>query len=143
MNKKNPNEIYDDRVIKTSLNIKRDVMIQVKKRMRDLDIECFSWYIRALINQDLEALKNVTLSEFMGIKRKTQQEQIDEILLRVKNNPIPESKKISIVEMPAHQDYVDPPRRYSGFIAGQLRNIFVLWWAKKKNEQYKINQSST
>jgi hypothetical protein len=67
---RSPNEIYEDTIVKTTINIDKDMMLQVKGRMRDLHLKHFSVYMRALIDQDLRSSRKqiISLTDFLGME---------------------------------------------------------------------------
>ena len=67
---RNPNEIYDDTVVKTTVNIDLDMMAGVRERMRQLRLKHFSVYLRALIDHDLKQTQKeiISLSKFLGME---------------------------------------------------------------------------
>jgi len=95
-------EYYHERVVKTSLNIEISTMKLVQQRLRKLKLKYFVTYVRALIQKDLRENADLTMSEFLRI----------------------ESREV--------KEYLDPPRKYSGFTSGLMKNSFVNNWFRKK-----------
>lgn len=67
---RNPNEIYDDTIVKTSVNIDKEMMIGIRGRMRELRLKHLSVYLRALIDNDLRVSRKqiISLSKFLGME---------------------------------------------------------------------------
>ena len=99
------NQTSDDFVVKTTINIPKDLMSAAVGRMKRLGINFFSVYIRALILRDVESQNPMSLGDFLH--------QNDQYQLFEENK--------------------EPPRKYHGFGSGLAKSSFILNWFRKKN----------
>jgi len=99
-----PNEIYDDTIIKYTLNIPKEWMAKIshKTRKGTKYNGHKSTYLREIIERDL-----------------------------VQEKPI-SKRKLRYLEKKDQAEVYEPPRRFEGFLGGLLRNSFCFSWFRKK-----------
>ena len=107
---KDYNTIYDDGVVKYTINIPHELYSKITQNARRQHLNR-SVVIRACLDRAFVNERPMTMAQLL--KR--------------------EKESTEII-------YVDPPHRYHGFTGGLRRNSFVAGWFRRRAEQYQISK---
>lgn len=125
----------EDRLVKTTINIRTRMMTGVHQRMHELYKEDFVDYLRDLIQLDLKhkilgSDMPISLTKFRDQLGWPRKETGAAALKRIKNR-----QTFRKGSDQGQRFYPDPPRKYPGFIAGLCRNFRVLGWSRKCSDE--------
>ena len=105
------NTIYDDTVVKYTINIPHELYGKITKNAKRQHLNR-SVVIRAILEKAFVDETPVTMAQLLR-----REKEATEII------------------------YVDPPRKYHGFTGGLYRDSFVAGWFKRRAEQHRRSKS--